>query len=117
MVSSASVSRSDFEGELKTQISSLWDHIANIVSFAVSKAVLDFEAELKKPKVDRGGLVLKTSANTVKAIKECGLLHPSRTLEVTGVQQYVWKMIFPQNDFPLPTQASSQNQNDMVDTS
>ena len=79
------------------------------MSYVVSKAVLDLEAELKKPKMNKGELVLKTTANTVKAIKGCGLLHPSRTLEVTGVEENVWKLIFPQNDFPLPNQASTQN--------
>ena len=117
VVSSASISRKGVEEELKTAMAKLWDHMANMVSFVVSKAILDLEAELKKPKVNRGELVLKTTANTVRAIKECGPLLPNGTPEVSGVQQNVWKMIFPQNAFPHPTQASSTPQNVTVDAS
>ena len=95
----------------------LWNHLAIMVSCVVSKAILDLEAELKKPKVNRGELVLKTTANTVRAIKECGPLLPNGTPEVSGVQQNVWKMIFPQNAFPHPTQASSTPQNVTVNAS
>ena len=88
-------------------MSELLGHLANIVAVVVSRAVLDLEAEIRKPKVSRGELVLKTTANTVKAIKDCGLPHTNGSLEVTNVQQSVWKDIFPQDAFPLISQASS----------
>ena len=117
LVSSASISRKGVEEELKTAMAKLWDHMANMVSYVVSKAILDLESELKKPKVNRGDLVLKTTANAVKAIKECGPQPPNGTPEESGVQQNVWKMIFPQHAFPHPTPASSTPQNATVNTS
>ena len=107
VVSSASVSRTDLETTLEAAMSRLWGHLANVVSLVVSRAVLDLEVELKKPKMNRGELVLKITANTEKAIKDWGLLHPNGPTEVVGVQQKVWKDIFPQADFPHISQASS----------
>ena len=107
VVGSASMSRTELEASLDTAMSRLWDHLASVVSIVVSRAVLDLEAELKKPKVSRGELVLKTTANTVKAIKDCGLLHSNRPQEVADVQQKVWKDIFPHSVFPSISQASS----------
>ena len=92
----------------------LWSSLAVVVSTAVSKSLLDLGADLKKGKVNQGDLVLKTTANTVRAIKECGLLHPSRTIEVAGVQQKVWKDIFPRDEFPISSQAGSTSQNTTV---
>ena len=63
--------------------------------------------EMKKPKMDKGGLAMKIVGNTVRTINECGLLQPSKLLEVTGVQQTVWKEIFSQSTFPQASQASS----------
>ena len=107
IVSSASVSRSDLETEVKTAMSALWATLAKIVSTVVSRAVLDLDAEQKKPKVSKGELVRKTTANTVKAINECGLLLPNGPLEVAGVQQIVWNDVFSQTDTPHSSQASS----------
>ena len=110
------MSRGDLETEINRAFGTLWESLAKVISTVVSKAVLDLEAELKKGKgrvEDRGGLVLKTATHTVKAIKECGLLHPNRTIEVTGVQKSVWKDLFPQADFPTSSQASSTPQNSM----
>ena len=107
IVGSASISRSECETILQTAMSALWEHIARVVSVVVSRAVLDLEVELKKPKVNRGELVLKATANTVKAIKDCGLQQSNKPLEVTDVQQKVWKDIFPQAVFPSISQASS----------
>ena len=108
---SSSISRAECEAMLQTAMSSLWEHIARVVSVVVSRAVLDLEveleAELKKPKVNRGELVLKATANTVKAIKDCGLQQSNRPNEVTDVQQHVWKAIFPQAALPNISQASS----------
>ena len=103
------MSRADLENQINLAMSSLWESLARVISTVVSKAVLDFEAKLKGKgrSVDHGGLVLKTTAHTVKAITECGLLPPNRTLEVTGVQKNVWKEVFPQADFPTSSQASS----------
>ena len=101
------MSRAELETSLDTAMSQLWEYLASVVSIVVSRAVLDLEAELKKPKVSRGELVLKTTANTVRAIKDCGLLHSNRTQEVADVQQKVWKDIFPQSVFPNISQASS----------
>ena len=107
IVGSASISRSECETSLQIAMSALWGHIARVVSVVVSRAVLDLEVELKKPKVNRGELVLKATANTVKAIKDCGLQQSNKPLEVTDVQQKVWKDIFPQAAFPGISQASS----------
>ena len=85
----------------------IWEPLVVIIATVVSKAVLDLNEEWKKGKVDRGGLALKTTANTVKAIKDCGLLDPSRPMEVIGVQQNVWKDVFPQTPFPHSNQAGS----------
>ena len=79
-------------------------------STAVSKAILDLNEELKKPKFDRGGLAMKVASNTVRAIKDCGLLDPSRPIEVIGVQKSVWKDVFPQTPFPHSNQAGSSPQ-------
>ena len=111
IVSSSSMSRSEFEAEMQQAMGDLWSSLAVVVSTAVSKAVLDLEADLKKGKVNHGDLVLRTAANTVKAIKACGLLHPSRTIEVAGVQQKVWKDVFPRDEFPTSSQASSSQNN------
>merc|ERR1711895_119496 len=80
-------------------MASIWEALAKVVSIVVSRAVLDLDAELKKPKMDKGGLAMRTVANTVRAINECGLLQPSKPLEVAGVQQTVWKELFSQNTF------------------
>ena len=101
------MSRSECETFLQTAMSALWEHIARVVSVVVSRAVLDLEVELKKPKVNRGELVLKATANTVKAIKDCGLQQSNKPLEVVDVQLKVWKDIFPQAAFPIISQASS----------
>ena len=105
-VGSSSVSRAESETILQTAMSALWEHIAKVVSVVVSRAVLDLEAESKKPKVNRGELVLKVAANTVKAVKDCGLQQSNKPQEVIDVQQYVWKSIFPQAAFPNISQAS-----------
>ena len=85
----------------------MWETLASVIATVVSKALLDLNAELKKSKVDGGGLALNVTKNTVKAIKECGLLDPSRPLEVIGVQQNVWKDVFPKTPFPDSNQADS----------
>ena len=107
VVASASVGKADLEAEVQKAMASIWDAMAKVVSVVVSRAVLDLDVETKKPKMDRGGLVRKIVANTVRTINECGLLQPSKPLEVAGVQQNVWKEIFPQNTFQQPSQASS----------
>ena len=107
VVASSSMSRTEVKESMGAAMSELLGHLANIVAVVVSRAVLDLEAEIRKPKVSRGELVLKTTANTVKAIKDCGLPHTNGSLEVTNVQQSVWKDIFPQDAFPLISQASS----------
>ena len=76
IVGSTSVSRKDLETELNNAKAKIWESFAQIVSTVVSKAVLDLNEELKKPKVDRGALVKNVASNTVRAIKECGLLGP-----------------------------------------
>ena len=101
---------------MNTALGSLWESLATVISTVVSKAVLDLEAELKKGKgkvADRGGLVLNATTHTVKAIKEYGLLHPNRSIEVTEVQKNVWKDVFPQADFPTSSQACSIPHNNM----
>ena len=88
------MSRDDLETQINSAIGALWESLARVVSTVVSKAILDLEAELKRGRgkvEDRGSLVLKATSHSVKAIKECGLLHPNKTLEVTGVQKNVWK--------------------------
>ena len=92
---------------MATRMSALWATLARIVSTVVSRAILDLDAEQKKPKVSKGELVRKTTANTVKAINECGLLLPNRSLEVAGMQQIVWNDVFSQTDTPHSSQASS----------
>ena len=104
------MSRGDLETQINSAIGALWESLARVVSTVVSKAILDLEAELKRGRgkvEDRGSLVLKATSHSVKAIKECGLLPPNRTIEVTGVQKSVWKEVFPQTDFPTSSQASS----------
>ena len=91
---------------MKAAYSEMWQFLAVIVSTVVSKAVLDLNEETKKPKIDRGGLAMRVTLNAVRAIKDCGLLDPSRPIEVIGVQQIVWKDLFPQ-PFPHPNPASS----------
>ena len=106
--------RADLQAEIQTAMASLWESLAKVVSIVVSRAVLDLDAEQKKPKMNKGDLAMKTASNTVRTINECGLLPPNRTLEVTGVQKMVWKEVFPQAVFPQPSQASStplQNDN------
>ena len=110
IVSSSSVSRRDLEAEVKVAVGGLWETLATVISTVVSKAILDLNEELKKPKVDQGGLAMKVTSNTVRAIKECGLLLPSKPIEVVGVQQNVWKDVFPQTPFPRSNQAGSAPQ-------
>ena len=86
---------------------SIWESMAKIVSTVVAKAVLDLDAEQKKPKMNRGELAMKATAHTVKAINECGPLRPSRSLEVASLQQEIWKELFPQSSFQQSSQASS----------
>ena len=113
IVSSATVNKTDLGAEIQTAMASIWEALARVVSVVVSRAVLDLDVELKKPKMDKGGLAMRTVANTVRAINECGLLQPSKPLEVAGVQQTVWKELFSQNTFPQASQASSvPNNND-----
>ena len=105
---------------MQNVIGALWEALAGVISTVVSKAVLDLEAELRRGKgkvTDRGGLVLKAATHTVKAIKDCGLLPPNRTIEVTGVQKSVWKDVFPQTDFPTPSQVSSTPHSSMSNVS
>ena len=110
VVSSASMSKSD----LDAAVGKIWESLAPVISMVVSRAVLDLEVELKKPKVSKSELVLKTTANAVKAVKDCGLLHTNSSLELTTVQQTVWKDIFPQSEFPAVSQGSSTPQNSMT---
>ena len=107
IVSSASVNKADLGAEVQTAMASIWEALAKVVATVVSRAVLDLDVELKKPKMDKGGLAMRTVANTVKAINECGLLHPSRQLEVASIQQNVWKDVFSQDSSPQSSQASS----------
>ena len=95
VVTSSSVSRADLDERVKSAMGQIWEILAVIIPTVVSKAVLDLNEGLKKAKVDRGGLAMKATANTVRAIKECGLLDPSRPIEVIGVQKSVWKDVFP----------------------
>ena len=67
-------------------MASIWDALAITVSVVVSRAVLDLDAEMKKPTMDKGGLVRKIVSNAVRSINECGLLQPSKPLEVAGIQ-------------------------------
>ena len=92
---------------LQAAMVSIWEAMAKVVATVVSRAVLDLDVELKKPKMDRGGLARKTVANTVKAINECGLLHPSRPLEVASITQVVWSDVFSQNSSTQSSQACS----------
>ena len=92
----------------------IWETLAPVISTVVSRAVLDLEVEMKKPRVSKSELVLKTTANAVKAIKYCGLLHTNGSLELTAVQETVWKGIFPQDEFPAASQGSSTPQNSMT---
>ena len=110
VVSSNSMSKSD----LDAAVGRIWESLAPVISMVVSRAVLDLEVELKKPRVSKSELVLKTTANAVKAIKDCGLLHTNGSLELTTVQQTVWKDIFPQSEFPAVSQGSSTPQNSMT---
>ena len=91
-------------------IGKIWESLAVVISTVVSKAVLDLNEEQKKPKVNRGEMAMKATSNTVKAIKDSGLLHPSRPIEVIGVQKSVWKDVFPQASFPHSNQAGSSPQ-------
>ena len=114
------MSRTDLEKEMNSAISILWETLAQVISTVVSKAVLDLDGELKRGKgkvEDRGGLVLKTTTHTVRAMKECGLQHPNGTLEVAEVQKSVWKDIFPLVEFPRSSQASSTPHSNMVNGS
>ena len=95
---------------MKAAYSEMWQFLAVIVSTVVSKAVLDLNEETKKPKIDRGGLAMRVTLNTVRAIKDYGLLDPSRPIEVIGVQKHVWKDVFPQTPFPLSNLADSTPQ-------
>ena len=110
IVSSNSVSRSDLDQEMKKDKRQLWESMALVISTIVSRSLLDLNEELKKPKVDRGALTMQVTTNAVKAIKECGLLDSSSSIEVAGVQQNVWKNVFPQTPFPHPSQADSTPQ-------
>ena len=114
IVSSTSVNKADLDAQVQAAMVSIWEAMAKVIATVVSRAVLDLDVELKKPKMDKGGLAMRTVANTVKAINECGLLHPSRTIEVAGVQQKVWKDIFPRDEFPISSQAGSTSQNTTV---
>ena len=107
------MSRAEMETAMQSAMAKLWENMAFVLSMSVSRTVLDLESERKKGKVNLGDMVLKASANTVKAIKECGLPHPSGTIEVSGVQQKVWKTLLPQDEFPLSSQASSSPHNNM----
>ena len=112
IVSSSSVSKAELDTAVELAVNiamgKIWESLAVVISTVVSKAVLDLNEELKKKsKVDRGEMAMKATANTVKAIKDCGLLHPSRPIEVMGVQKAVWKDVFPQASFPNSYQASS----------
>ena len=117
IVSSASISRAETETAIQSAMAKLWENLAVVISLSVSRTVLDLESERKKGKVNLADLVLRTSVNTVRAMKECGLPHPSGTTEVTGMKQKVWKNIFPQDEFPLPSQASSTPHSSMEDDS
>ena len=108
------MSRADLTSEIQTAMAALWETMAKIISVVVSRSVLDLDVEQKKPKMDRGELAMKTIANTVKAINECGLLHSSRSLKVASVQQEVWKDLFSQSSFPQPSQASSTTNNEGI---
>ena len=101
------------KNDLDAAVGKIWESLAPVISMVVSRAVLDLEVELKKPRVSKSELVLKTTANAVKAIKDCGLLHSNGSLELTAVQETVWKGVFPQDDFPAASQGSSTPQNSM----
>ena len=107
IVGSASVSRTDLDARVEMAMGAIWEPLVMIIATVVSKAVLDLNEDLKKGKVDQWGLALNATKNTVRAVKEYGLLDPSRLKEVTGVQQSVWKDVFPQIPFPHSSQAGS----------
>ena len=114
VVASASVTKKDLETSLQKERDIIWASLVKVIAAVVSKAVLDLNEEIKKPKVDKGGLILKVTSNSVRAIKECGLLHPSGSIEVAEVQKEVWKDVFPQTAFPYPSQADSTPHSSMA---
>ena len=98
------------ETRIDTAFGSLLESLTLVLSTVVSKGILDLGAELKKGKgkvENGGGLVMRITSHAVRAINECGLLPPNSAIEVTGVQEKVWKEVFPQVEFPTFSQASS----------
>ena len=106
------------ETRIDTAFGSLLESLTHVLSTVVSKGILDLGAELKKGKgkvENGGGLVMRITSHAVRAINECGLLHPSRTLEVASIKQNVWKELFSQSSFPQSSQASSAPNNNVGD--
>ena len=104
---SNSITREDFETQMQTAIANVWKTFATVMSTVVSRAVLELEDERKKPRPSMSELVRKNTANTVKAIMDCGLLPPNMALEVTEVQRNVWKDIYPQDEYSSSSQGSA----------
>ena len=118
IVSSNSVSRSDLDQEMKKDKRQLWESMALVISTIVSRSLLDLNEELKKPKVDRGALTMQVTTNAVKAIKECGLLDSSSSIEVAGVHIMYGKMFSHKHHFLTPARQTQHpkwlvNQNDL----
>ena len=109
--------------EIDSAMGMLWQCLANVLATAVTRSILDLRAEEKRAaeagtRVSTTELVMRTAASTARAMNECRPLQVSTPIEAAEMQKTVWKSLFPQEEFPTASRASSAPQdNDKTNSS
>ena len=101
--------------EIDSAMGVLWQCLASVLATAVTRSILDLRAEERKAaeagtRVSTTELVMRTAAGTARAMNECRPLQVSTPIEAAETQKTVWKSLFPQEEFPTASRASSAPQ-------
>ena len=114
-MSSSSVS----DGTLVTIVDSIKACIAVVVADVVTRAILNLREDEKRSREGGGrakpsDIALKIGKDTVEAINGQKILPSGKPIVVAEVQKTVWEGVFPSDNFPLLSQATSMPQSELV---
>jgi hypothetical protein len=115
IVSSSSVN----EGTLVTIIDSIKACIAIMVANVVTRAILDLRDDEKRShegevRAEPSDIALKIGKDTVEALNGQKILPSGKPIVVTEVHITVGKGVFPHDNFPLLSQATSAPQSELA---
>ena len=104
--------RATIKAEIDSAMGVLWQCLASVMATAVTRTVLDLRADEKRAaetgaRVSTMELVKRTVFDTAKAMNECRPLQVSTPIEAAEMQKTVWKSLFPQEEFPGTSRAST----------